>query len=145
MTWVVHSDWLERHFDGTEAFDLDAAVGGDTINLGIVTESSIDADTNALYSGLTAVATGTAWTGPVALSNISCGLNGSNNLVFDADDPSVIAQDAGGGFSNARSLVIYDPTNSYIIAHHTEPSAFGNVAGTITITLSASGIWQLTI
>ena len=144
MAWTVHSDWLERHFDGTEQFDLDG-VGADTINLGIVTESSINPDTNALYSGLTAVSTGTAWTGPVALANITCGLNGSNNLVFDADDPSVINQDAGGGFSNARSLVIYDPTNSYIIAHHTEAAAFGNVSGTVTITLDASGIWVLTI
>ena len=144
MTWVVHSDWLERHFDGTEQFDLDG-VGADVINLGIVTESSINADTNALYSGLTPVATGTGWTGPVALANLTCGLNGSNNLVFDSDDPSVIAQDAGTGFSNGRSLVAYDPTNSYIIAHHTEGAAFGNVSGTITITLNANGIWVLTI
>lgn len=144
MTWVVHSDWLERHFDGTEALDLDAASGGDTINLGIVTESSIDPDTNALYSGLTAVGTATAWTGPVALANISCGLDGSNNLVFDADDPSVIAQDASG-FTDGRSLVLYDTTNSYIIAHHTEASTFGNVSGTITISLDAGGIWELTI
>jgi hypothetical protein len=144
MTWVVHSDWLERHFDGTEQLDLDGA-GADTINLGIVTESSIDPDTNALYTGLTAVSTGTAWTGPVAMSNLTCGLNGSNNLVFDADDPSVISQDSGGGFSNARSLVLYDTTNNYIIAHHTEGATFGNVSGTITISLDSGGIWQLTI
>jgi len=144
MAWVVHSDWLERQFNGTEFLDL-AGAGTDTINLGIVTNASIDADTDALYSSLTPVATGTAWTGPVALANKTCALNGSGNLVFDADDPAVIAQDAIGGFSNARSLVIYDPTNSYIIAHHTEGSAFGNVSGTITITFSANGIWQLTI
>lgn len=144
MTWVVHSDWLERHFDGTEALDLDG-IGADTINLGIVTESTINADTNALYTGLTAVSTGTGWTGPVALANITCGLNGSNNLVFDADDPSVISQDAGTGFSNGRSLVLYDTTNNYILAHHTEASAFGNTTGTITITLDANGIWVLTI
>lgn len=144
MAWTVHSDWLERHFDGTEALDLDG-IGADTINLGIVTNATIDPDTNALYSGLTAVSTGTAWTGPVALANITCGLNGSNNLAFDADDPAVISQDAGGGFSNARSLVLYDTTNSYILAHHTEASAFGNVSGTITITLDAAGIFIITI
>lgn len=144
MTWTVHSDWLERHFDGTQALDLDAALAGDTIKLGIVTEATINPDTNALYTGLTAVATGTAWTGPITLANISCGLNGSNNLVFDADDPAVIAQDAGG-FSNARSLVVYEDTNKYIIAHHTEGATFGNVSGSITITLNANGIWVLTI
>ena len=26
MTWIVHSDWLERHFDGTQALDLDAVL-----------------------------------------------------------------------------------------------------------------------
>jgi len=144
MTWVVHSDWLERHFDGTQALDLDAVLLGDTINLGIVTEATINPDTNALYTGLTAVATGTAWTGPVALANITCGLNGSNDLVFDADDPAVIALDAGG-FSNARSLVIYEATNNYIIAHHTEGATFGNVSGSITITLNANGFWVLSI
>lgn len=144
MTWVVHSDWLERQFDGTQALDLDAALAGDTINLGIVTESTINADTNALYSGLTAVATATGWTGPVALANITCGLDGSNDLVFDADDPAVIALDAGG-FANGRSLVIYEATNSYIIAHHTEGAIFGNVSGSITITLNANGFWVLSI
>ena len=144
MTWVVHSDWLERQFDGTQALDLDAALAGSTINMGIVTEASINPDTNALYTGLTAVATATGWAGPVALANISCGLNGSNNLVFDADDPAVIAQDASG-FANARSLVLYETTNNYIIAHHTEGSVFGNVSGSITITLNANGIWVLTI
>ena len=142
MAWTVHSDWLERQFDGTEQLDLDAT-GADTINLGIVTESSINPDTNNLYSGLTAVGTGTGWTGPVALSNLSCGLV-SNNLVFDADDLAQIAQD-GSGFSNGRSLVLYDTTNSYIICHHTAGSAFGNVPGALDITMNASGIWTLNI
>lgn len=144
MAWNIHSDWLERHFDGTQTLDLDAAVGGSTIKLGIVTESTINADTNALFTSLTAVATGTAWTGPVTLTNITCGLDGSNDLVFDADDPAVIASDAGG-FANGRSLVIYEDTNKYIIAHHTEGATFGNVSASITITLAAGGIWKLTI
>ena len=144
MTWVVHSKWLERHFDGTQALDLDAVLAGDTIKLGIVTEAAINADTNNLYTGLTPVGTATAWTGPVTLANITCGLNGSFNLVFDSDDPAVIAQDAGG-FTNGRSLVVYEDTNKYLIAHHIEGAAFGNVAGTITITLDANGVWVMTI
>jgi len=144
MTWVVHSKWLERQFDGTAALDLDATLGGNTIKLGIVTEAAINADTVDLYSTLTAVGVATGWTGPVTLANISCGLNGSFNLVFDADDPAVIAQDASG-FTNGRSLVIYDSATSYIIAHHIEGAAFGNVSGTITITLNANGVWVLTI
>jgi len=144
MAWIVHSKWIERHYDGTQPLDLDAALAGDTINMGIVTESVINPDTDNLYSGLTAVGVATGWTGPVALANITCGLNGSFDLAFDADDPAVIAQDASG-FTNGRSLVIYEATNSYIIAHHVEGSAFGNVSGTITITLNAAGIWVMTI
>lgn len=143
MTWVVHSSWLERQFDGTDALDLDGA-GANTINMGIVTEAAIDADTDSLYSGLTPVDTGTEWTGPVALANITCGLT-AGDLVFDADDPSVIDQDAGGGFEDARSLVLYDSASSQIIAHHTEASTFGNVAGAITISLDADGIWVMSI
>ena len=72
MAWVVHSDWLERHFDGTDAQDLDVIGAHADIKMGIVTEAAINPDTNALYSGLTAVATATAWTGPVALNNATC-------------------------------------------------------------------------
>ncbi len=142
MAWVPHSDWFERQMDGTAALDLDGV--GSTINLGIVTESSIDADTDNLYSGLTAVGTATAWTGPVALASKTCGLDGSNNVVFDAADPSQIAQD-GSGFTTARSLVLYYATDSYILAHHTEGSAFGNQAGPITIEFATGGIIQWTI
>jgi len=144
MAWVVHSKWLERHFDGTQPLDLDAALAGDTINLGIVTESVIDPDVNNLYSGLTAVATGTAWAGPVALANITCGLTAGSDLSFDADDPAVIALDAGG-FTDGRTLVIYEATNSYIIATHIESAVFGNTTGSITITLNANGVWVLSI
>jgi len=144
MAWVVHSKWLERHFDGTQPLDLDATLAGDTINLGIVTESVIDPDVDNLYSGLTPVTIGTAWTGPVALANITCGLTVGLDLSFDADDPAVIAQDAGG-FTNGRTLVIYEATNSYIIATSIESAAFGNTTGSITITLDANGVWVLSI
>ena len=144
MAWVVHSKWLERQFDGTDALDLDATVGGSTIKLGIVTESVINADTDNLFAGLTAVGIATAWTGPVTLANIDCALDVSFDLIFDADDPAVIAQDAGG-FTDGRSLVVYDSVNDHIIAHHIEGASFGNTTGTITITFAAGGIWKLTI
>lgn len=140
MTWVVHSKWRERHSDGTQPLDLDG-VGADTIRLGIVTEAVINPDTNDLYTGLTAVATGTGWTGPVALANLTCGLDGSFNLVFDADNPAQIAQDAAG-FSNGRSLVLYEATNNYILCHHTEGSVFGNVSGPLNIAFDAAGIYE---
>lgn len=142
MAWVINSKWIERQHNGTQAIDFDGA--GSVIKLGIVTESVIDPDLTNLYTALTPVATGTGWTGPVTLANKTCALNGSYNLVFDADDPAQIAQDAAG-FTNGRSLVLYEDTNKYIIAHHTEASAFGNVSGPITITFSANGIWVANI
>lgn len=145
MAWVPHSDWFERMMDGTAALDLDDAIGGSTINLGIVSDAAVDPDTNNLYSGLTAVSTGTGWTGPVALASKTCGLDGSNNVVFDAADPSQIAQDSGTGFSNGRWLIVYYPTDSYILCSHDHGSTFGNTGGPITITFDAGGIIQWTI
>ena len=145
MTWVTHTSWVERQHDGVQALDLDGA-GADAVNLAIVTDAVVNPDTDTTYPGtLTAVATATGWTGPVALANLTCGLDGSFDNVFDADDPSVIAQDAGG-FANGRSLVIYETTNGRILGHHTEGAAFGNVAGPITITFNAAGIlkWTMT-
>ena len=144
MAWNAHSKIQERHFDGTAALDLDDTVGGTTINLGIVTESVINEDTNSLYSGLTPVATNTGWTGPVALANLSCALDGSSDLVFDADDPSQIAQDASG-FADGRSLVLYRSDDSHILASYIHGQAFGNVNGPINITIDATGILKLTI
>lgn len=138
-----HSKWFERAFNGTQALDLDGA-GAATIKLGIVTDTTIDPDTTQLYTSLTAVGTGTGWTGPVNLSGVTAALS-SGDWVFDASDPSVIAQDAGSGFTTGRTVVIYEGTNNYILYTHTEDSAFGNQGGPLTISFNASGILKVTI
>lgn len=144
MVWVIHSDWLERQFDGTDPLDLDGV--GDTINLAIVTDAVVDPDTVPIYPGaLTPVDEGgTAWTGPVALANKVCGLDGSEDLVFNSDDPATIAQD-GSGFTDGETLILYGATNGYILCHFTAPSAFGNVSGPLTIDFATAGIWKLNI
>ncbi len=144
MAWVPHSDWFERQMDGTAVLDLDDAVGGSVIKLGIVTEAAVNPDTANLYSGLTAVGTATGWTGPVTLTSKTCGLDGSNDVVFDAADIAQIAQDASG-FTNGRTLVLYYATDSYILCAHDHGSSFGNVAGPITISFDANGILKWTI
>lgn len=138
MTWVPHSAPVERQHDGTQSIDYDSVVGGTVIKLGIVTESVINPDTNTLFTGLTAVGTATAWTGPVTLANTTFALV-TGDGEFDADDPAQIAQDAGG-FTNGRSLVIYEDVNKFIICSHIAAAVFGNVAGPITITFNAAGI-----
>tara|TARA_R110000772_G_scaffold81597_5_gene173505 strand:- start:1085 stop:1513 length:429 start_codon:yes stop_codon:yes gene_type:complete len=142
MTFQVHSSPIERHYDGTESLDLDG-VGAITVNMGIVTEAAIDPDTNTLYSGLTAVATNVGWTGPVAVANLVCGLDGSFDLLFDADDPAQVPYDAAG-FANGRSIVLYLSGTSYIIASHINGVAFGNNVGPINISWP-NGIWKNTI
>ncbi len=137
-SWVPHSAPVERQHDGTQSIDYDSTVGGDTLKLGIVTESTINPDTDTLFTGLTAVGTATAWTGPVTLANISFALSAGDG-VFDADDIAQIAQDAGG-FTDGRTLVIFEDTNKFIICSSIADAVFGNVAGPITITFNAAGI-----
>ncbi len=138
MAWVPHSAPVERQHDGTQSIDYDSVVGGTVIKIGIVTESVIDPDTDTLFTGLTAVGTATAWTGPVTLANTTFAL-ATGDGVFDADDIAQIAQDAGG-FTNGRSLVIFEDVNKFIICHEIAAAVFGNVAGPITITFNAAGI-----
>lgn len=76
-----------------------------------------------------------SWTGP----------DGSGNIVFDADDPAVWTQNAGG-FSNGRRVIIYYDTGtdntSRLVAYSADAGAdFGNVAGDLEIALNAAGIY----
>ena len=142
MTFQVHSSPLERAFDGTQSLDLDGA-GAVVVNMGIVTESVVDPDTDTLYSGLTAVATNVGWTGPVAVANLLCGLDGSFDLLFDADDPAQIPSDAGG-FADGRTIVLYLAGTGFILASNIHGSVFGNTAGPINISWP-NGIWKATI
>jgi len=134
----LHSAWLDRQFNGN-AVDLDG-LGAVDVRMGIVTESVINPDTDSLYSSLTPVATATGWTGPVLLANLTCGLDGSSNLQFDSDLISDIAQDAGG-FTDGRSIVIYQVVSGYIMYSDVQGSAFGNVTVPLTIEW-LSGIWD---
>ena len=147
MALNIHSKWLERQFDGTEAMDLDATATPSDIRIGIFTNSTINVDTVEDMADLTEVATGTSYTGPVALTGESCSLS-AGNLVFDANDPGVWSQDASG-FTNGRSLALmkYSGTaaNDYVLASHIEGSAFSIQDGDITVTFNASGIWTLSI
>lgn len=141
MAFVVHSDWITRQFDGTASLDLDDTVGGSTINLGIVTESVIDPDTVSLFSSLTAVATNVGWTGPVALASKTFS-EAAGVHTFDAANIAQIAQDAGG-FTDGRSIIIYDSVTSFILASSIEASVFGNVSGPLDITFDAAGIFTI--
>jgi len=139
----MHSAPWERQCDGTQAIDYDGV--GTAINIAIVTESSIDPDTNTLFTSLTEVSGTNYWgLGGELVGSKTCALDGSNNLVFDAADPTIITQSAGG-FSTGRSLVLYETTNNYIICHFTAATVFGNTVDDLTITYDAAGIWKMNI
>lgn len=135
---------------GNKIHDMD----GDTLNLGLLTDSAFSGSTNHLtnsqvdgphYGGTgttnlaaNAVATGTAWTGPVALSGVSWSLV-SEVPTLRATNPATIAQDAGG-FTNARWGVIYNNTdaNKRAICLIDLGSNRSIVAGTLAIDFSGA-------
>lgn len=90
-----------------------------------------------------AVATGTAWTGPVTLASVTWTIV-SGTPTFDAADPTAIAQDAAG-FTDARWLVIFNHTDAgkRALAYMDLGSARSIVSGPLTITFNASGVLTL--
>ena len=137
------------HDLGNKIHDLDA----DDFRLGIVTTTTVPAvNTAAPHWGGTGttnfasnqVATATAYTGPIALASESWSLTATGAAMDFAD--VTIAQDASG-FSNGAWGIVYNNTDANKRAlGYIELSAAGtlsNVAGPITITLNASGVFAL--
>lgn len=69
-------------------------------------------------------------------------------ITFDAADPATWAQ-SGAGFSNSRRAIVYadsgTPGTSRLICYSDDfGSDKGNVAGNLTVTISATGIFTAT-
>lgn len=90
-----------------------------------------------------AVATGTAWTGPVTLASVTWTIV-AGTPTLDAADPAQIAQD-GAGFTNARWGIIYNDTaaGKQALAFVDLGSDRSIVSGPLTITFNASGVLTL--
>ena len=127
-------------------------LSSDTFKLGLVT--SVVTPTGATSDprwgsgggtnlSTNAVATGTAWTGPVTLSGVTWTIV-SGTPTFDASDPSTIAQDASG-FTNARWGVIYNDTDAgkRALCFIDLGSDRSIVTGPLTLTFNASGVLTL--
>ena len=123
---------------GNKVYDMD----GDTFKLAIVTNAIVPTvgTPNPHYGGAgttnfasSAVATGTSWTGPVTLANVSWSLV-SSVPTFRADNPATIAQDASG-FTDGRWGIIYDftDTNNRCVAFVDFGSDRTLVTGPLTI------------
>jgi hypothetical protein len=80
-----------------------------------------------------------------ACANPVVSMDGSGNVTVDFDDPATWSQHASG-FSNGRRVVFYiarggASSADELIGYSADPGAdFGNVAGDLTVQLSASGL-----
>jgi hypothetical protein len=137
------------HDLGNKIHDLDT----DDWRMGIITSSTTPAvNTPVPYwltgSGTTAmganqVATGgTSYTAPIALASEAWTLNATGANMDCAD--IVLAQDASG-FTNGRWGIVYNNTNAakQCIGYLDLGSDRSLVAGSLTITMNASGILSL--
>lgn len=138
------------HDLGNKIHDLDA----DDIRFGLVTTATVPAVNTAAPhwggSGTTnfatnQVTTATSYTGPIALASETWTL-GATGAAFDAADPAVIAQDAGGA-TNIAYAIFYNNTDANKRAlGYLEISSTGTcslAAGSLTINFNASGILSL--
>ena len=139
------------HDIGNKIIDLDT----DTINFGLVTTATVPAvTTNGPCWGAggttnfstNQVTTATSYTGPITLASKTW-TKDATGAVWDAADPSVIAQDAGGATNIAYAIFYSDTATNKNCIGYMELSTAGTIslaAGSLTITFSASGIGRYT-
>lgn len=124
----------------------------DTFKLGLITAVVTPATTTtdprwgaggSTNLSTNAVATATAWTGPVTLASVTWTI-ATGTPTFDAADPSTIAQDASG-FTDARWGVFFNDSDAgkRALAYLDLGSARSIVTGPLSITFNASGILTL--
>lgn len=149
MAWIPFDKYLESVLGKTGSptpIDHDVP-GGNGFKIAITTNTYVpDRAAHDYFADVTNEVTGTNYSaGGVSLANPTL-TTAANAVKFDADDPSSIAQSAGG-FSNGRNLILYLDTGnaatSTLIAYHAAVADFGNVAGALAIQLAAGGIASL--
>lgn len=142
-TFNLYDEWRNTVASPARA----AAIAG-TLKLAFVTASyTVNQNTHAFFSDITNQVTGTNYTagGNACASPTWTGPSGAGLLTFDASDPALWTQHASG-FSNARrSILYYDtgtPSTSRLVGYSDDFGAdVGNVAGDLTVTFNAAGIY----
>ena len=131
------------HDLGNKIHDLDT----DDWRLGLITSAATPAintagphwaGTGTTNFATNQVATGTAYTGPIALASESWTLTASGAAMDFAD--VTVAQDASG-FTNARWGIVYNNTdaNKRAIGYLELATDRSIVGGSLTLTINASG------
>lgn len=139
------------HDIGNKIIDMDT----DTIKFGLVTNSTVPtvliagpcwgAGGSTNFSS-TQVTTATSYTGPITLASVTW-TKDNTGAVWDAADPSVIAQDASGATNIAYAIFYSDTATNKNCIGYMELSTTGAISlvtGSLTITFNASGIGRFT-
>lgn len=138
------ASFIQKSKDG-QLFDFTA---GDSLKIGIITNAVVPSVTTAdprwgaggtTNFATNQVATGTGYTGPLALANPTY-VRAAGVNTLDADNVS-IPQDAAG-FTNGYYGIIYDDTNAgkYAVGFIDLGGPVGIQAGPIDINWNAAGI-----
>ena len=143
--WLVDDGEGDVHDYEVDVFKMALITNGVTPTAADATPmwsvgSGVDYDGNEVGTG------GAVYVaGGLTLANPSY-VEAAGVATFDADDPAVITQDAAG-FNNAYWAIIYNDTATNInaIAFIELGGPVSQVAGPVTITLNASGIFTKTI
>lgn len=140
----LYDQWRDIVADPTRS----AAISG-TLKMAIVTGSyTPDQNAHDFWNDASAnEVSGTGYTagGNACASPTWSGPDGSGVLTFDASDPATWSQNASG-FSNGRRAILYYDTGtsstSRLVGYSDNFGAdSGNVAGDLSITFNASGIY----
>ncbi len=135
-------DWYTGF--GKKLSDNDIDFLADTIKMSIHTSSysyAAGIGTGVYFDSATNEVTGTNYTaGGATLASKTT--SAADPCVWDCDDIT-IAQ-SGAGFSNGRNLIFYKDTGvaatSPLICRFGASADFGNVSGTLTIQIAATGL-----
>lgn len=140
----LYDQWRDTVADPTRA----AAIAG-TLKCMLVT-ASYTPNQNTDQFVTTPIANEVTGTGYTARGNACAtptwtGPDGAGLMTFDASDPAAWAQDPAG-FNTARRAVLYYDTGtngtSVLVAYSADFGvAVGNVAGDLSITFNAAGIY----
>lgn len=142
ITFNLYDNWRKALADPSSG-----AVSG-TLKVAIVTSAyTPNQNTHDFWDDVSAnQVSGSNYTaGGNALATVTTTMDGSGNVTVDADDPSVWTQHASG-FTNGRRYIVYYDTGtgstSRLVGYSADAGAdFGNVAGDLTLTLNASGLY----
>lgn len=140
ITFNLYDEWRELL-----ANPASGAVSG-TLKVAVVTGSyTPNQNTHDFWDDVSANEVSGTGYAAAALATPTVTMDGSGNIKFDADDPTPWSQN-GAGFTNGRRYILYYDTTvgstSRLVGYSNDAGAdFGNVAGDLTLTLNAAGIY----